>query len=56
MKRTFGDQIKEYLFIKKKEKDAPDNTSIKLMHGMNRISIYMAIIAFGIIIYRILSK
>ena len=32
-------QILQYLFIKKKHPDAPKSIDLKLMHGMNRISI-----------------
>lgn len=32
-------QIAEYLYIKKKDPDAPRSKWMKYMHGMNRISI-----------------
>lgn len=38
-------QIAEYLYIKKRDPNAPRNINIKLMHGMNRISLLMFIIA-----------
>lgn len=56
MERTFWDQIKEYLFLKKKEKDAPDGVNFKLMHGMNKISIIVFLIAMLVLIYRVFIK
>jgi hypothetical protein len=38
-------QIAEYLYIKKRDPNAPRNINIKLMHCMNRISLLMFIIA-----------
>lgn len=42
---TFFRQIAEYLFIKKRDPNAPRDINIKLMHGMNRISLLMFIVA-----------
>jgi hypothetical protein len=50
------DQILRYLYLKKKDPNAPSNTNIKLMHGMNRISIIMFLFAVGVMIYRLLVK
>jgi hypothetical protein len=41
----FFRQIAEYLYIKKRDPNAPRDLNIKLMHGMNRISLLMFIIA-----------
>ncbi len=48
-------QILTYLYIKKKDKDAPNNTNIKLMHGMNRISIMMFLIALIVLLVRFIK-
>ncbi|WP_198405754.1 DUF6728 family protein [Chitinophaga caeni] len=55
MKKIF-DQILRYLYIKKRDPDAPTNTNIKLMHGMNRISILLFVIALIIMITRLFFK
>jgi len=45
-------QIQEYLFIKKRDPKAPYNTYIKYMHGMNRISLLMFLVALIILLIR----
>ena len=45
-------QIQEYLFIKKRDPNAPRNTYIKYMHGMNRISLLMFLVALIILLIR----
>lgn len=45
-------QIGEYLFIKKKDPDAPRNQWLKYMHGMNRISILIFVTALIIMLYK----
>ena len=42
-------QIAEYLYIKKKDPNAPRDSWIKYMHGINRISIFMFLIALIVI-------
>ena len=39
----FFRQVAEYLYIKKRDPNAPRDTNIKLMHGMNRISLLVFI-------------
>jgi len=45
-------QIQEYLFIKKRDPNAPRDTYIKMMHGMNRISLFMFLIALIIMLVK----
>jgi hypothetical protein len=45
-------QIQEYLFIKKADPNAPKSTWMKYMHGMNRISLVMFLIAVLFIIVK----
>ena len=45
-------QIGEYLYIKKRDPNAPRDSWIKYMHGINRISIFMFLMALIIIIIR----
>jgi len=49
----FWRQIAEYLFIKKRDPNQPRNTYLKYMHGMNRISLLMFIVAVIIILVRL---
>ena len=38
-------QIAEYLYLRKKDPNAPDTQWMKYMHGINRISIFMFLAA-----------
>lgn len=38
-------QIQQYLFIKKADPKAPTSTWMKYMHGMNRVSLVMFLLA-----------
>ncbi|HEY8387161.1 MAG TPA: DUF6728 family protein [Parasegetibacter sp.] len=50
-------QIAEYLYIKKKDPNSPPPSSwMRYMHGMNRISIFLFLIAIIIIIVRVIMK
>jgi hypothetical protein len=49
----FWRQIAEYLYIKKRDPNEPRTQWMKYMHGMNRISLIMFIIAVLIIIFRL---
>ena len=51
---TMWQQILQYLFIKKKHPDAPKSIDLKLMHGMNRISIIVFLIAVIVMLVRLL--
>jgi len=42
-------QLKEYLFISKRDPNEPRTQWMKYMHGMNRISLFMFLIAVLII-------
>jgi len=45
-------QLAEYFYIKKRDPNAPINRYIKVMHGINRISIFMFLLAIIVIIVR----
>ena len=47
-------QVAEYLYIKKKDPNAPRSTFLKYMHGINRISIILFLIALIIIAIKML--
>ena len=46
-------QMAENLYLKKKDPDAPRTQWMKYMHGMNRISLIIFLIALLIIIIRL---
>lgn len=45
-------QIAEYFYIKKRDPKEPNTGWIRYMHGINRISIFMFLVAIIIIIIR----
>ena len=49
-------QIEEYFYIKKRDPNAPRTQWMKYMHGINRISIFMFLIAILIMIFRAIFK
>lgn len=49
-------QILTYLYLRKKDPNAPKSIDLKLMHGMNRISILMFLVAVIIMIVRLIMK
>ena len=46
-------QLAEYLYLKKKDPNMPRGGWIKYMHGINRISIFMFLIALIVILVRV---
>ncbi|RXK87232.1 DUF6728 family protein [Filimonas effusa] len=50
----FWRQVAEYLYLRKRDPKAPRNTNMRLMHGMNRISIIVFLLAVLIMIIRFL--
>lgn len=49
-------QILTYLYIRKRDPNDPSNINIKMMHGMNRISIFMFLIAIIVMIIRLFTR
>jgi hypothetical protein len=47
-------QLAEYLYLKKRDPGAPHTKWMQYMHGINRISIFMFLVALLIIIVRLL--
>lgn len=56
MKGGIWQQILTYLYLRKRDPSDPRNANIKMMHGMNRISLFMFLIAIVVMIYRIFFK
>lgn len=48
------DQIAQYLYLKKRDPDAKDTQWMKYMHGINRISIFLFIIAMIILAIKLM--
>ena len=46
-------QLAEYLYIRKRDPNEPRTQWMKYMHGMNRISLLMFLVAVLIIIFRL---
>ncbi len=46
-------QIAEYLYIKKRDPNAPNSQWMKYMHGINRISIFMFLFALIVMLIRL---
>lgn len=46
-------QLAEYLYIKKRDPDAPHSKWMGYMHGINRISLLMFIIALIIVLLKL---
>jgi hypothetical protein len=47
-------QFKEYLFISKRDPNEPRTQWMKYMHGMNRISLLMFLVAVLIVLFKAL--
>ena len=45
-------QLKEYLFISKRDPNEPRTQWMKYMHGMNRSSLFMFLIAVLIVLFK----
>lgn len=45
-------QILTYFYLRKPDKDAPSNVNIKMMHGINRISLFIFLMAVIVMIVR----
>lgn len=46
-------QLAEYLYLRKKDPDQPRTQWMKYMHGMNRISIIMFLMAILVILFKL---
>jgi hypothetical protein len=48
-------QLQEYFYLKKRDPNAPHSTWMKYMHGINRISLFMFLIAIIVIIVKLFT-
>lgn len=53
MKEGIWQQVLTYFYLRKRDPNAPKDLSLKFMHGMNRISLFMFLIAVIVMIVRI---
>jgi hypothetical protein len=49
-------QLAEYLYIRKPDPDRPKSLFVKYMHGINRISVLLFILALIILAIKLLVK
>jgi hypothetical protein len=49
-------QVAEYLFLKKKDPNAPKTQWLKYMHGINRISIFLFLIGLIILAIKLIRR
>ena len=49
-------QLGEYLYLKKKNPNAPNTPWVRYMHGINRISVFMFILAMIILTVKLLRN
>ena len=54
MKSGVWQQILTYFYIRKRNPNDPRNLNVKLMHGMNRISLFMFLIAVIVMVVRLI--
>jgi len=47
-------QLAEYLYIKKRDPNEPRTRWMKYMHGMNRVSLIMFLVAVLIMIFKLI--
>lgn len=49
-------QILRYFYLRKRDPNAPRDINVKMMHGMNRISLFMFLVGIVVMIWRLLKK
>lgn len=49
-------QVAEYLYLKKKDPNAPKSEWLKYMHGINRISILLFLVGLVILTVKLLRR
>lgn len=49
-------QVAEYLYLRKKDLNAPNTQWVKYMHGINRLSIILFLLAMIFIVIKLIVK
>lgn len=52
----FWNQVGQYLYLKKKDKSAPQTSWVRYMHGINRISIFLFLIGLVILTVKLFRR
>jgi len=50
----FFDQLAEYLYLKKKDPNRPNSSFVRYMHGINRLSILLFLLALVILVIKLI--
>ena len=56
MRSPIWQQVLTYFYLRKRDPKDPKNMSIKFMHGMNRISLFIFLIGVIVMIVRLIIK
>lgn len=56
MKNGVWNQILTYFYIRKRDPSDPKSINMSMMHGMNRISLFMFLVAIVVMLFRIFRK
>ena len=56
MKQSIWNQVLTYFYIRKRDPNAPKNINTSLMHGMNRISLFIFLIGIIVMIVRVIRR
>ena len=49
-------QMAEYLYLRKKDPNAPDSQWVRYMHGINRISIFLFLFCVVVMVIRAMNR
>ncbi|MBC7688330.1 MAG: hypothetical protein H7211_09140 [Aquabacterium sp.] len=49
-------QVAQYLYLKKKDTNAPNTQYVKYMHGINRVSILLFLAGMVILVIKLIRK
>ena len=49
-------QMAEYLYLKKKDPNAPNTQWVRYMHGINRISLLLFLFAIVVLVVKLIIK
>ncbi len=52
----FWQQIGEYFYLRKKDPNRPNTQFVKYMHGINRLSILLFLVALIILVIKLIRK
>lgn len=56
MKTGIWNQVLTYLYIRKRDPNDPRNIDLTMMHGMNRISLFMFLIGIIVMIVKLIKR